>query len=93
MATTVRSQSSLTVHVHVLVHVLLFLIITLLITAALFVRADGRLDRVVTEENLGVLVQVIEAFGLGPVQPIKREENSDEYEVITAGHRVFFHGK
>lgn len=52
----------------------LFIVIVVFITGGFFIKADGRLDRIVAQEHFGVLVQIIETSGFRPEQPLKGQQ-------------------
>lgn len=52
----------------------LFIVIAVFITGGIFIKADGRLDRIVAQEHFGVLVQIIEKSGFRPEQPFKGKQ-------------------
>lgn len=62
--------------VQLLLHLFLF-IIAVFIAAGVFVKADGRLDRIVAQEHFCILVQIIETSRFGPEQPFKKIENNN----------------
>ncbi len=56
--------------VQLFLHCLLLFIIAVVLTAGVCINADGRLDRIVAQEHLCVLVQIIETSGLWPEQSV-----------------------
>lgn len=58
--------------IELLLHLLL-LVVAVFVAAGVFVKADGRLDRIVAQEHLCVLVQVIETSRFRPEQPLRGE--------------------
>lgn len=59
--------------IELLLHLLL-LLIAVFVAAGVFVKADGRLDRIVAQEHFCVLVQIIETSRFRPEQPLRREQ-------------------